>query len=181
VRERKRKLFPGGCGHEACGVCGLCKEAFELLALHDEAVRVMHGVVSSPGYVDLAQSDRAAVRAFLAKAGGQVSDCFAGGAATVVDLHAECSGLFDTCRRHNVPLTSCADPAQIAKAVVDEAVSRGVAEGRRLATAAIVADLRRKADIVSAMSTRDAHAVSVARALRETADRYESGEHEEKT
>lgn len=69
-----------------------------------------------------------------------------------------------------------------------ERLAEGIAEGRRLERAAIVADLRRKADIVSAMASRDAHAVSVARysvsvarALRERADRYERGEHEEGT
>lgn len=92
---------------------------------------------------------------------------------------------------HNVPLTSCptcqTHPALVPTAAKQERINtpeqwqRAVSEGRRLERAAIVADLRRKADIVSAMASRDAHAVSVARALRERADRYERGEHEEGT
>jgi hypothetical protein len=90
VRERKRKLFPGGCGHEACGVCGLCKEAFELLALHDEAVQVIRAIrkraktpVSgrwientfipqrSGAEGQAINAEAAAADAFLAKAGGK--------------------------------------------------------------------------------------------------------------
>lgn len=64
--------------------------------------------------------------------------------------------------------------------ILDEAVryeydsdyARGVADER----ARVVADLRRKANIVSALSK--AFAVSTARALRDRADRYERGGHE---
>jgi len=57
--------------------------------------------------------------------------------------------------------------------VVEEAVLRGVVEGRRLERAAIVADLRRVAnDDLDEVTERK---------LRWQADRYERGEHEEAT
>ena len=43
----------------------------ELLALHDEAVRVIFNVAQAPCYSEVPQVDRDAVRAFLAKAGGK--------------------------------------------------------------------------------------------------------------
>lgn len=54
----------------------------------------------------------------------------------------------------------------------DTARAEGVAAER----ARVVADLRRKADIVSVM--RSMEATTTARALRERADRYERGEHD---
>lgn len=54
----------------------------------------------------------------------------------------------------------------------DTARAEGVAAER----ARVVADLRRKADIVSVM--RSMEATTTARALRERADRYERGRHD---
>ena len=47
------------------------EHARELLALHDEAVRVIFNVAQAPCYSEVPQVDRDAVRAFLAKAGGK--------------------------------------------------------------------------------------------------------------
>ena len=62
--------------------------------------------------------------------------------------------------------------AKLEEAKASEDYARGVADER----ARVVADLRRKANIISALSK--AFAVSTARALRDRADHYERGGHE---
>jgi hypothetical protein len=71
--------------------------------------------------------------------------------------------------RHGTTSLLCSDCAE------EKAYDKGIAEGRRLATAAIVADLR-------AMAEKSRVGASpVAGALRAMADRYERGEHESQT
>lgn len=68
------------------------------------------------------------------------------------------------------------DPPHAQGCIIGPYVAFARAEGVADERARVVADLRRKADIVSIM--RSMEATTTARALRERADRYERGEHD---